>query len=73
LLANFQFKQIFLFELPKINESGYKEAATHLDEARKKLAMRDYPEVLVQCQKALERAKEMAKSKGFLGENGIDF
>lgn len=73
LLVAFQFKQVFLLELPKIGYTDYNPVANLLEEATKKLAMGDYPEVLVQCQKALEKTKEVAKSRGLLKDNDIDF
>jgi hypothetical protein len=65
LLGGFQFKQTFLLELPRVNETPFKDTAVHLDEAMKKLAMGDYPEVLVQCQKPLRRPKRLPKGRAF--------
>ncbi|MEM0143592.1 MAG: hypothetical protein QXL94_06540 [Candidatus Parvarchaeum sp.] len=79
ILSAFNFKNVFLLELPKLKENtDTAELAIHLNNALTKLSSGDYPSVLIDCQKALEATKALAKAKGYTrtAENGqekIDF
>ena len=68
-------------ELPKLIENAdTTKVSVHLNNALDKLSSGDYPGVLLDCQKALEETRSLAKAKGYTkeAENGqqngnIDF
>jgi TusA-related sulfurtransferase len=66
ILPAFNFKEVFLLEIPKLMENAdTAELAKHLSRALDKLSSGDYPGVLTDCQKALEETKAIAKKKGY--------
>ena len=81
ILSAFNFKNVFLLELPKLIENAdTTKVSVHLNNALDKLSSGDYPGVLLDCQKALEETRSLAKAKGYTkeAENGqqngnIDF
>ena len=75
ILSAFNFKNVFLLELPKLKENvDTNELVIQLNNALTKLNSGDYPGVLVDCQKALEATRVLARAKGYTNEQGdIDF
>ena len=75
ILPSFNFRDVFLLEIPKLIENvENRKLVEYLNGAQKKLSLGDYPGVLVDCQKALEEMKVLAKTKGYTTESGkIDF
>lgn len=66
ILPAFNFKNVFLLEIPKLMEDAETvELAKHLSRALDKLSQGDYSGVLTDCQKALEETKAIAKTKGY--------
>ena len=75
ILPAFNFKEVFLLEIPKLmGNADTANLAKYLAGALDKLSSGDYPGVLIDCQKALEETKALAKTKGYTTtESRIDF
>jgi len=66
ILSPFKFKDVFLLEIPKVIENdATAKLVEYLMNAQNKLSAGDYEGVLVDCHKALEATKELAKKKGY--------
>ena len=66
ILPALNFKEVFLLELPKLIETAdTTSVSVHLNNALDKLSSGDYSGVLIDCQKALEETKSLAKAKEY--------
>lgn len=67
ILSAFSFKNVFLLELPKLIETAdTTNVSAHLNNALNKLSSGDYPGVLIDCHKALEETKALAKTREYV-------
>lgn len=67
ILSAFNFKNVFLLELPKLIENAdTTKVSVHLNNALDKLSSGDYTGVLIDCHKALEETKALAKSRDYV-------
>jgi len=72
-LPQLKFRDVFLLEFPKLENAEFRDAVSHLNSAWKQFGLGEYDKVLEECRKALEAAKDTAKTKGLLKEDEVDW
>lgn len=64
-LHDLKYKEVMLFEMPKITNSEFQEVVEHFNKAFKKNQLNENKEVLSECRQAMEAFKDIAKKRGF--------
>lgn len=73
LLSQMKFKEVFLFEFPKLEDVDFSETVLHIDSAWKQYLIGEYSTVLIDCRRALESFKKVAESKALTNGDDVDF
>jgi hypothetical protein len=64
-LHDLKYKEIMIFEMPKITNPEFQEVVDHFNKAFKRNQSNEHKEVLSECRQAMEAFKDVAKKKGF--------
>jgi len=68
-LPLFQYKDVHLLEIPRIDHAEFKQISEYLNSAWRQKAMGQYDKVLTDCRKTIEELGSIVKKKGYLTKN----
>jgi len=68
ILPAFDYKEVILVEIPKLNAKEYESVIQHLNSAWKQKHMGQYDKVLTDCRLAIEELRNIVKSQGHINE-----
>ena len=68
VLPAFDYKEVILVEIPKLNAKEYENVIQHLNSAWKQKHMGQYDKVLTDCRLSVEALRDIVKSKGYTNE-----
>jgi len=69
IMPQLKFKEVFLIEIPKIENPQFSDVIVKLNEAWKQYSMGEYDKVLSECRKALEGLLRVVKNQGYQKES----
>ncbi len=68
ILPRFDYKEVILVEIPKLNAKEYEKVIQHLNSAWKQKHMGQYDKVLIDCRLSVEALRNIVISKGYTNE-----
>ena len=68
ILPQFDYKEVILVEIPKLNAKEYEKVIQHLNSAWKQKHMGQYDKVLTDCRLSVEALRKIVISKGHTNE-----